>query len=440
MRRRVAELPLHGGRAPGWLFDRMARLAGAVTMAVVEEYGPGEMLRRLSDPWWFQAFGCVLGFDWHSSGLTTVTGGAMKEAARRYGDDLGIVVAGGKGSASRRAPREIADGADRLALAGGDDLVRASRMSARVDSAAVQDGYQVYHHNFFFAPDGAWCVVQQGMDGEAGWARRYHWLGESVDDFVCEPHAGIRDLGAGTHREAPGGRPVEAGRGRGEASPTGGARAGREEPARGDDAQLDLPGLLNLVARESDPNRSACAELARQDPDEVAREVHRLTEGPTLFAPEQHRVLPRDVDAGHLRRVLRDAHERYPEDFEALLGTGGVGPAAVRSLSLLAEVIHGAPASRRDPARPRPAAREDDAGGADDPAARNGRRWADYAYAHGGKDGHPFPVDRQTYDRNIEILHTAVRRARLGDRERSDALERLAGLREGAGDAAGPQG
>ena len=367
MRRRVAELPLHRGRAPAWLFERMTELAGAITMAVVEEYGPREMLRRLSDPWWFQAFGCVLGFDWHSSGLTTVTCGAVKEAAKRYGDDLGLLVAGGKGAASRSAPREIAEGADRHAIADGENLVEASRMSAKVDSSAVQDGYQVYHHAFFFAPDGAWCVVQQGMNAESGWARRYHWLGASVDDFVREPHEAIRDL------------------------------AGGDGAVRAD--------LLNLVDREAEGNRSACAELARQDPDRVAAEALRLTEGPTLFAPEQHRVLPRDVNPDHLRRVLRGVHERHPQDFRTLLGTEGVGPATVRSLSLLAEVIHGAAPSRRDPAE---------------------RKWADYSYAHGGKDGTPHPVDRATYDRSIRVLHDAVRRARLGDRRKSKALKRLA--------------
>lgn len=347
----------------------MTRLAGAITMAVVEEYGPEEMLRRLADPRWFQAFGCVLGFDWHSSGVTTVTCGALKEAARRRGDDLGILVAGGKGRASRRTPREIAEAAERGSIAGGERLIRASRMSAKVDSAAVQDGYRVYHHSFFCLPGGAWCVVQQGMSPGARRARRYHWLGEAVEDFVCEPHAGIEELGTGRAEEDP---------------------------------QLDL---LNLVAREGAPNRATSAALAREDPDRLAREVARLTEGPTLFAPDRHRILPRDVNPDHLRRVLRDVHERHPQDFRTLLGTRGVGPAAVRSLSLLAEVIHGASPSRRDPAE---------------------RTWADYAYAHGGKDGTPHPVDRPTYDRSIRVLHDAVRRARLGDRRKSDALKRLA--------------
>ena len=358
----------------------MKRLAGAITMAVVDAYGAEEVLRRLADPWWFQAFGCVLGFDWHSSGLTTVTCGALKEAHKLFGDDLGILVAGGKGRASRKTPTEITDAADRHAITGGSQLVYASRMSAKVDSAGVQDGYQVYHHSFFFTPSGAWCVVQQGMNESTRYARRYHWLGERVDDFVCEPHSAIRSLSSA--------------------------------PAK-PDKDPKQPLLLNMVAGEAADNRRASAELARENPDHVLREIRKATEGPTLFAPAHHPVLPADVDLDRLGRIVRLAHERNPKDFEALLGTAGVGPATVRSLSLLAELIHAAPASHRDPACPPP------------PDRREPGRWADYAYAHGGKDGHPFPVDRSTYDRNIQILLDAVRAARVGENEKSEALKRL---------------
>jgi len=382
MKRRVAQLPLHGGKAPAWLFRRMKHLAGAITMAVVDAFGPEEMLRRLADPWWFQAFGCVLGFDWHSSGLTTVTCGAMKEARKLFGDDLGIVVAGGKGATSRKTPQELADAAEKYAIADGQRLIHASRMSAKVDSAAVQDGYQIYHHSFFLTPGGSWCVVQQGMSDAAGLARRYHWLGETVDDFVCEPHQAVQDLS---------GRPGRAGR------------------------QL----LLNMVAREAGANRTGSAELVRGDPDKLLAEARKATEGPTLFAPNHHPVLPADVNLDRLRRIVRTAHEAHPRDFEALLGTRGVGPATVRSLSLLAELIYDAPASHRDPAEtagpPNTAASPSD-----------GRPWADYAYAHGGKDGFPFPVDRETYDRSIHVLLDAVRKARLGRTEKADALQRLA--------------
>ena len=284
MKRAVANLPLHGGNAPAWLFKRMAHLGGAITMAIVDEYGPCEMLRRLSDPWWFQAFACVLGFDWHSSGVTTVTCGALREAQRIFGDDLGIIVAGGKGKTSRKTPDEIAAAAERYGIAGGDRLVYASRMSAKVDSAAVQDGFQIYHHSFFMTSQGAWCVVQQGMNEQARCARRYHWLGETVTDFVCEPHYAVEDL----------------------------VSAVRSTPR-------DLP-LLNMVASEAGDNRSGCAELARQKPDWLLGEIRRLTEGPTLFAPRHHAVLPMDVDLARLQKTLVLAHENHPKDFETLLG------------------------------------------------------------------------------------------------------------------------
>ena len=401
MKRRVAQLPLHSGRAPPWLFRRMTKLAGAVTEAIVEEFGPEEMLRRLSDPWWFQAFGCVLGFDWHSSGVTTVTCGALKEAAKSRGDQLGILVAGGKGAVSRKTPQEIADAADRHAITTGDRLIYASRTSAKVDSAAVQDGFAVYHHSFFFTPEGRWCVVQQGMDEANGWARRYHWLAESVDDFVCEPHEAVQDLSEGPHGESAG---------------TGGGASSGER-------QLTL---LNLVAEESGDNRQASAALVRENPDWLMEQIERYTEGPTLFAPARHPVLNLDVDRKRLRNLVIRAHEQNPADFEALLGTQGVGAATIRSLALLAEIIFRAPPSRRDPTTPRPASTDSTAQTPvepDDP-----RRWPDYSYAHGGKDGTPFPVDRTTYDRNILVLNEAIRRARLGQNDKLNALRRLADL------------
>jgi hypothetical protein len=384
VRRQLAHLPLHTGAAPAYLFGRMWRLAGAITMAVVDEYGPAEMLRRLADPWWFQAFGCVLGFDWHSSGVTTVTCGAMKEAYKRFGNDLGIHVAGGKGGTSRKTPGEIVAVADRLALSEGERLVHASKMSAKVDSAAVQDGYQLYHHAFFFTAAGSWCVVQQGMSDAEKSARRYHWLGEAVEDFVCEPHFAIDDLAAGRRRAAP--------------------------PQPGE--QL----VLNMVAREADKNRSSSVDLVGWNPDKFMFELRKLTAGPTLFAPQHHEVLPQDVNVDRLEKIVRSAHEENPRDFETLLGAKGVGPATVRALSLMAELIYDAPSSHRDPASPPPTL----------PPVLQHRRWADYSYAHGGKDGTPHPVDRATYDTSIAVLTEAVRKARVGETDKSDALKRLA--------------
>jgi hypothetical protein len=366
----------------------MWKLAGAVTMAVVDEYGPAEMLRRLSDPWWFQAFGCVLGFDWHSSGVTTVTCGAMKQAYKHFGKDLGIHVAGGKGGTSRQTPAEITATADALGITQGQGLVYASKMSAKVDSAAVQDGFQLYHHCFFFSDAAQWCVVQQGMNEVSRYARRYHWLGESVNDFVCEPHFAIEDLGD---------------------------KSSEEQPRDGE--QL----LLNMVAAEADANRTRSAELIEWKPDKLMSEIRRLTDdsGPTLFAPAHHPVLPKDVNADRLEKIVKAAHEEHPRDFAALLGARGVGPATVRALSLVAELIYDAPASHRDPAATAGAEMRE-------AIANNPRRnWADYSFAHGGKDGTPHPVDRPTYDTSIQVLTDAVRKARVGNREKTDALKRL---------------
>lgn len=369
----------------------MTQLAGALTMAIVEEFGPSEMLRRMADPWWFQAFGCVLGFDWHSSGLTTVTCGALKEAHKTYGDDLGIVVAGGKGRVSRNTPQEIASACERIALSNAEQLIYASRTSAKVDSAAVQDGFSLYHHTFLFVPNGTWCVVQQGMNDQTGWARRYHWLGERLNDFVCEPHAAIHQL----------------------------VDDSSVRPAASQAATLRQLCLLNMVARESEANRKASTEIVRENPDWLLGEMARLTEGPTLFAPRRHRILDADINSKRLRKLIITAHEQHPDDFESLLNVRGVGPATVRSLSLLAEVIFGATPSHRDPASSPASFAEPES---------TSRRWPDYSYAHGGKDGTPFPVDRAAYDQSIAVLSDAVRRAHLGHREKLDALRRIARL------------
>jgi hypothetical protein len=347
----TADLPLHGGRAPGWLFGRMTRLAAAVTEVVVVQEGPSGVLRRISDPFWFQAFGCLLGFDWHSSGVTTTVCGAMKAGLAGREGELGLLVAGGKGRASRRTPAEI-ESWGRLAGVEPEPLAYASRMAAKVDSAAVQDGFTLYHHAFFATPSGEWAVVQQGMRDADGTARRYHWRGEEVRTFVEEPHAAVC------------GRPGE--------------------------------DVLNFVARESAASRSAVSGLAREEPERLLRELE--TAG-ALRLPRRHAVGPGDVSASHLRTVLLRTYEEQPEDFERLLGTRGVGARTLRALNLLSELLHGSGASTRDPAA--------------------------FSFAHGGKDGTPFPVDRETYDRTIDYLASALSSARAGRREKLDALRRL---------------
>jgi len=348
-----ASLPLHGGKAPPWLFSRMVRLSREIVIYITSEFGAREVLRRLSDPFWFQAFGCVLGFDWHSSGVTTTVCGAVKESIRDIDRDLGFFAAGGKGGTSRKAPAQIAEACE---LVGADPapLVYASRTAAKVDSAAVQDGYQLYHHVFFFTPAGEWCVVQQGMSDATRTARRYHWLSEHVESFVDEPHEAVCC------------------------------------DARGE--------TLNLVAHENDPVRRASVEIAGQPPGKTLETIARI---PSLKMPARHELLPElDVPSPHLEKILLRTYERAPANFEALLGIEGVGPKTLRALALASELVHGTAASLRDPAR--------------------------FAFAHGGKDGTPFPVDRITYDRTIEILNKAINRASIDRTEKVSAFRRLA--------------
>ena len=347
----TAQLPLHGGRAPAWLFSRMVKLSREITTHIVAEFGPDEMLRRLSDPFWFQAFGCVLGFDWHSSGVTTTVTGAVKEGIRGIEQELQFFAGGGKGAASRRTPSEIAAACDRLSI-DARPLVYASRMSAKVDSAAVQDGYQLYHHCFFFTPAGSWCVVQQGMNDDNGMARRYHWLAASVRSYVNEPHAAVV-------------------------------------------AETAAP-TLNLVASESEAVRGTSAALAREKPEVVLAALKQL---PVLTMPKRHAVLVADVNPQYLEKILLKTYERAPEDFETLLGMPGVGARTLRALALTSEIIYGTPASTRDPAR--------------------------FSFAHGGKDGFPFPVDRDTYDKTVDVLRAAVTKAGIDRSERVAALKRL---------------
>jgi len=348
----IANLPLHYGKAPRWLFDRMTKLAREITIAITTEFGPEEMLHRLSDPFWFQAFGCVLGYDWHSSGVTTTVCGALKEGIKGLETDLGLFVAGGKGKTSRKTPTEI-EGVGHLLKSDTSSLVYASRMAAKVDNSALQDGYHLYHHTFLFTKNGSWSVVQQGMNEGNHYARRYHWLGEKVTDFVCEPHSAI------------------CSQARGEA--------------------------LNLVAAESEPARDTITQIATEKkPEEIVSQLKKLK---ALDLPSRHHLSLVDIHPDRLHKTLLITYEHQPENFENLLSLEGVGPKTLRALGLISGLIYDVPVSLRDPAR--------------------------YSFAHGGKDGHPYPVDRKTYDKSIEILHQALERAKVGDKEKIAALRRL---------------
>jgi hypothetical protein len=364
-----ADLPLHAGRVPPWLASRMASLGAVIAQAIVHHYGRDELLRRLAHPFWFQSFGAVMGMDWHSSGITTSVIGALKRGLAPLSGELGVHVCGGRGRHSRRTPDELLAVAGRTGLDGAA-LARASRLVAKVDGAAVQDGFDLYLHGFVVADDGRWCVIQQGMNPDRRQARRYHWLSEGLASFVDAPHAAV------------------------EGEPQG--------------------EIVNLVDRRADASRRGQLDLLRDlGPDGLARELARLEPKPPapptladaqlslphLVMPAHHDVRAGDVIAPRLHAAFAAAAERGPDDFSELLLVPGVGARTVRALAFVAEVVHGAPCRFADPAR--------------------------FSLAHGGKDRHPFPVPLKVYDQTIRVLKTAVANARLGREEELAALRRL---------------
>ncbi len=355
MRTGLAHLPLHYGKAPAWLFQLMKSLAREISIFIVSAEGSKNYLRRLSDPFWFQALGCTLGFDWHSSGVTTTVCGAIKEGISGLETDLDLFVAGGKGATSRKTPAEIEARATHLDTDPGK-LVYASRMAAKVDSSALQDGYQIYHHCFFFNSGGNWAVVQQGMNEKTRYARRYHWLGEQVKDFVCEPQSAIC--------------------------------CDRKEKV-----------VLDLVAQGSERARQAAAAFSREKPESLVAELDRIQ---ALVLPSRHPISVEDIHPGRLQEIFLKTYTQQPQRFEDLLGIPGVGAKTIRALALIGELLYGAPPSFCDPAR--------------------------YSFAHGGKDGHPYPVDRQAYSASIDFLHKAIESAKIGHYEKVRALRRLSGL------------
>ncbi len=343
-----ADLPLHYGHVPRWLSERMARLGLAITEAIINEYGKDEILRRLSDPFWFQSLGAVMGMDWHSSGITTSVMGALKVAINPHAKELGIFVCGGKGKFSRETPTELLRIGEKTGL-DGDHLVRCSKLSAKVDNTALQDGFQLYTHNFIVSDQGQWAVVQQGMRTGSGTARRYHWHSASLQSFVDEPHTGICGINQGR--------------------------------------------ILNLVAHESMSARNTMIEISREAPDRIFNETKKL------IMPDHHDVRATDIDLKRLGAMLWLAHEKKPAGFEDLLLLEGMGPRTLQSLALVSELIYGAPSRFSDPAR--------------------------FSFAHGGKDGHPFPVPLKVYDETISSLQTAVYKAKMGQTDKQDALKNL---------------
>ncbi len=368
----TANLPLHGGRVPKWLSSRMASLGRVIAEAIVHEYGRDELLRRLAHPFWFQSFGAVMGMDWHSSGITTSVVGALKRGLAPLQDELGIYVCGGKGAHSRRTPQELMGIGNRTGI-DATSLLRSSRLVAKIDSAAVQDGFDLYLHAFFATKDGHWCVVQQGMNDKLGEARRYHWQSEGLAGFFESPHTAIEGCNVGD--------------------------------------------IVNLADVRAARNRAAGLELVRNGPDQTISILRRFrhtdklalslfpeTESieeslPHLQLPHHHEVRASDVMLKRLHGTLAAAAEGGPKDFGDLLLTPGVGARTVEALAFVAEVVHGAPSRFSDPAR--------------------------FSLAHGGKDGHPFPVPIKVLDQTIRLLKAAVARAKLGSTESLAAIRRL---------------
>jgi uncharacterized protein len=363
-----ADLPLHGGRVPKWLGDRMTRLGSVITEAIVLEYGRDELLRRLAHPFWFQSFGAVMGMDWHSSGITTSVIGALKRGLTPLSRELGIHVCGGRGNHSRQTPHELVATGDRIGLDGAA-LARASRLVAKVDSAAVQDGFDLYLHGFIVTDDGHWVVVQQGMNGDRRQARRYHWLSEGLQSFVDEPHAAIDGPEQGVIVKP-------------DRSPCGSVTAATARPSRRYRTRWD-----RAAARE--PGRPRHRTSVPGNPARATASRHAA----------RHDIRSADIVTRRLHGNLAAAATCGPQDFSELLLVPGVGARTVRALAQVAEVVHGAPYRFSDPAR--------------------------FSVAHGGKDRHPFPVPLKVYDSTINVLKTAVRKAKLGNFEELAAIRRL---------------
>lgn len=363
-----ADLPLHHGRVPAWLAQRMTRLGAVICEAIIHHYGRDELLRRLAHPFWFQSFGAVMGMDWHSSGITTSVLGALKRGLTPLSRELGLHVCGGRGSHSRQTPLELERIGARVGF-DGHALAKASRLVAKVDSAAVQDGFDLYLHGFFVTDDGQWVVVQQGMNGDGGLARRYHWQSEGLGSFVEAPHAAIDGKNQGK--------------------------------------------IINLTdARAASSRRGQIAMLRELGPDAIVREFAALERDhatptlspaqlalPHLVMPAHHDVRPKDVIARRLHGAIAAATDNAPTDFSELLLVPGVGARTVRSLAMVAEVVHGAPCRFTDPAR--------------------------FSLAHGGKDQQPFAVPTTVYDQTISVLRSAIDRAKLGQDDRLSAISRL---------------
>lgn len=376
-----ADLPLHGGTVPKWLADRMMQMGSLIIESIITNFGKKEVLVRLSDPLWFQSLGAVMGMDWHSSGITTSVMYALKRGINKRAKEFGLCVCGGRGKYSRRTPDELMFLANATGL-DGTKLINSSKLVAKVDSTAVQDGFQLYMHNFVLSDEGDWTVIQQGMNIESKTARRYHWSSENLKSFIEEPHTGITGENQGL--------------------------------------------ILNLTAKDAKETRSHILDFSKENPDKMIKEIQNVfkheeninkinsikndniliaqnktiaSETRSIVMPHHHEVRAKDVNLKRLGAVLATAYESQPQNFEGLLLTPGLGPRTIQSLTLVSEVIYGTPSRFTDPAR--------------------------FSFAHGGKDGHPFPVPLKIYDDSIRILHESIERSKLGYKDKSECIKRL---------------
>ena len=378
--RGIATFGLDEGKCPRWLFERMTKLGREIIKVIINEYGSDEFIKRISDPVWFQSLGTVLAFDWNSSGLTTILTAALKEAIRGREKELGIFICGGKGKTSRRTPEEIEQWGNALSLPDGyvNSLIYNSKMTAKVDSALVQDGFQIYHHTLFFSKNGSWTVIQQGMNIQNQSARRYHWYSKKITDLVKEPHAGIA-------------------------------------------SQILNQPTLNLTALESEKTRSVSTQLVQNNYYDLMKDIKILAKHfsdysqmlkvksdgqQTIFLNLENRefvwhpvVKENFFKNKYLQKILYLVSEQRPASYEKLLSLKGVGPKTIRALSLVSEIIYGAKPSYRDPAR--------------------------YSFAHGGKDATPYPVDRITYDQSIKFFADVISKSKLQSSEKNKIFHKL---------------
>lgn len=352
--RSIVDLPLHGGKCPSWLFEKMVRLSRAILLLVYEEFGAKELIKRLTDPFWFQALGCLLGFDWHSSGLTTTVGGAVKEALKPFFKDMGIYICGGKGKRALNTPQEIIHWGEKEGLSqSSHKFITLSRLTARIDNNAIQDGFQLYFHLFIFSKNGEWGVIQQGMDEKSSYARRYHWYSEKVINLCEDPHTGII-------------------------------------------SQIRKKEVLNLVAKESQNLQYILVNLVKENLNLVIKE---LTPKVHIIFKKDHIITPQDLSFTSLKKIWEKTYENPPSDFKELVLTPGIGAKALRALTLASELIYNVKASRKDPVV--------------------------YSYAHGGKDGYPYRLNKRLYETTIQELEEILTKIKLRESEKTELFRKL---------------